>query len=298
MSSRPQPNKPFDRGALPLAVARLAMAASFSLAPGAAAAADAQISVVRVAAMPTSATDAVWRDVTPAVVKLIPQDMVEPRQLQTTTPEVSVRACTNGAEVAFLLEWEDATVDDAIKPAQFSDACAVQLPADVAADVPAPQMGEPGRPVEVAYWRAAWQAAAHGRPDDVRALYPGAAIDHYPFEAPSLEPGSPAQEKMAERYAPARAAGNEMAAMAGRTVQDLIAEGPGTLSPAPAQQSRGAGARSATGWTVMLVRPTPAGLTPGRRTQVAFAVWNGALDEVGARKMRSVWIPIAVEKGR
>ena len=102
-------------------------------------------------------------------------------------------------------------------------------------------------------------------------------------------------EEMAKRYAPARAAGNAMAGPRQSAVEDLIAEGPGTLSPAAKQQSSGAGKRTATGWTVMLVRPLPAPMAGGKRSQVAFAVWDGAHGEVGARKMRSVWVPISLE---
>jgi hypothetical protein len=221
--------------------------------------------------------------------------MVEPRQLTATTPEVFVRALTDGDRLTFLLDWVDATTDDAIKPSHFTDACAVQLPADVVADVPAPQMGEPGKQVEVTYWRAAWQATVDGRPDSIQALYPGASIDHYPFEAAPLQDDPVAQQEMAQRYAPARAAGNDMSGARQRAVQDLIAEGPGTLTPAAKQVSAGSGTRTETGWVVMLVRPLPKQLAAGKRAQVAFAVWDGERGEVGARKMRSTWVPIAME---
>lgn len=257
----------------------------------------AQVAIGRTATLPSAPTDAAWREIAPAVVPLIPQDMVEPRQLAPTTPQVSVRALTDGTRLAFLLEWADASTDDIVRPAEFTDACAVQLPAVVAADVPAPQMGEPGRPVEITYWRASWQAVIDGRPDTVRALYPGASVDHYPFEAPPLQDDPAAEQAMAKRYAPARAAGNEMAEPRTRPVEDLIAEGPGTLSPAPKQESAGSGKRTPGGWSVMLVRPLPANLGAGQRSQVAFAVWDGAHREVGARKMRSVWVPIATEVG-
>jgi DMSO reductase family type II enzyme heme b subunit len=257
--------------------------------------AAAQLAVTRIATLPSAPSDAAWNEIAPTLVPLIPQDMVEPRQLTTTTPEVSVRAYSDGQRIAFLLEWADTTDDDMTKPAQFSDACAVQLPAVVAADVPAPQMGEPGRQVEVTYWRAVWQAVVDGRPDTIRALYPDASVDHYPFQAPSLKEGSVEQQAMEKRYAPARAAGNDLAGPRTRPVEDLIAEGPGTLSPAAKQDSSGRGERTATGWAVTLVRPLPAALVPGKRSQVAFAVWDGARGEVGARKMRSVWVPIAVE---
>jgi hypothetical protein len=50
--------------------------------------------------------------------------------------------------------------------------------------------------------------------------------------------------------------------------------------------------RTREGWAVVIVRPVPDGLTPGARTVVAFAVWDGGRQEVGARKMRTGWIPL------
>ena len=105
---------------------------------------------------------------------------------------------------------------------------------------------------------------------------------------------------MAMRFAPARALGNDMARPAsGSPVADLIAEGPGTLARAPENQSTGTGRRTAEGWEVLLVRPLPAAARAvgSARLHVAFAVWDGGRAEVGARKMRSVWIPITLGSG-
>ncbi len=283
--------------ALRITAALLIACAVSAPAHGAVAAVAAQITLAQSAALPASVEDGAWAKVPVVLVPLVLQDMVEPRLLVVSTPEVRVRALTDGERVAFLLEWDDATGDDMPKPSQFSDACAVQLPAASTADVPAPQMGEPGRPVEVSYWRAAWQAAVDGRPDTVQSLYPNSTVDHYPFDAEPLKKDPEAQQAMAKRYAPARALGNPMAGPRQQPVQDLLAEGPGTLSPAP-QVSTGSGKRTSNGWAVMIVRPLPQGLMPGKRTQVAFAIWNGANGEVGARKMRSVWVPLAREAGK
>jgi hypothetical protein len=118
-------------------------------------------------------------------------------------------------------------------------------------------MGEAGRPVEISYWRASWQALADGRPDTVTAIHPGASVDHYPFDAPSLKPGSPDQQAMALRYAPARALGNDMANPPTRPVQDLVATGPGTLRPAAKAISTGRGRRTGDGWAVVLAHSLP-----------------------------------------
>lgn len=257
-----------------------------------------EVVAVNRATAPLDPLDGAWRDVPVHVAALVLQDMVEPRLLKASTGEVRAQAISDGRRLAFRLEWLDATGDDLPQPARFSDACAVQLPARLAADVPAPQMGEAGRVVEISYWRAAWQAVVDGRPDNIQAVHPRASVDHYPFDAPPLPKGGDAQREMAARYAPARALGNHMAGPRERPVEDLIAEGPSTLSPAPKAVSDGRGRRTKTGWAVVITRPLPAGLAPGARTQVAFAVWEGAQQEAGSRKMRSGWVPLLLEAAK
>lgn len=246
-------------------------------------------------ALPSDPLDTRWSAVAEFPAPMIPQDMVEPRLLAPSTKEVRVKALSDGASIAFRLEWDDATLDDKPMPASFADACAVQLPAATTPDVPAPQMGEAGRPVEITLWRASWQAIVDGRADSIQEFHPNATTDHYPFEAASLEPGSEPQREMQLRYSPARALGNTMGGPRSQPVEDLIAQGPGTLTPAPASVSTGRGVRTPRGWAVVLTRRSPTGLGAGQRTQVAFAIWDGAKEEVGARKMRTGWTPLWLE---
>lgn len=255
-----------------------------------------EVKAVSRAALAAAPADAAWAALPVHVAPLVVQDLVEPRLLKATTPEVRVRAMHDGTTVAFLLEWADATKSDLPGPASFTDACAIQFPATPPVrDLPAPQMGEKGRGVEITYWRAAWQAVVDGRGDTLRDVYPNAAVDHYPFEAKSLAEGSPEQKEAALRYAPARALGNTMAGPRKTPVEDLVAEGPGTLAPGAAAGSNGKGVRTPTGWAVVLSRRLPTGVTAPGRSQVAFGVWEGAGDEAGARKMRTVWIPLNFE---
>ena len=252
--------------------------------------------MARAELLPGEPFDEAWDAAPEYAVKLILQDLVDPRLMEPSTPKLRVRALTDGSRVAFRLEWSDETADDRFGASEFSDACAVQLPARIEPTVPAPQMGEPGRPVQISYWSAAWQAIADGRGDSLKDLYPNAAIDHYPFEAPSLESGSPEQQAMQMRYAPARAVGNVMATARDRPVQDLVAEGPGTLATVPSGTSTGRGQRGEGKWTVVISRPLPDGLSPELTTSVAFAVWEGSHKEVGARKMRTGWINLAKQE--
>lgn len=248
--------------------------------------------------LPRELDDPLWKAAPVCEIALILQDMVEPRLLEASTPSVRVQAATDGARIALKIAWADSTQDDTPGAARFCDACAVQFPEAVGPQVPAPQMGEAGRGVEITYWSSSWQARSDGRTSEIRSLYPTASVDHYPFEAASLPPGSPEQKAMADRYAPAHALGNFMDGDGVHVVQDLMAEGPGTLTPAPETRSDGRGRWAAGRWEVVLTRPLPAGLSTGARTQVAFAVWQGSRQEAGARKMRSVWVPIGTGGAR
>jgi len=242
--------------------------------------------------LPAEPGDSLWNQVPEHLAKMIPQDLVEPRLMTPSTAEVTVRALTNRTEIAFRLEWLDDSKSDTPGPAAMVDACAVQIPQKLDKEPPDPQMGMAGKSVQVTYWRADWQASVAGRGDTIRDLYPNAAIDHYPFEAKSLEPGSQAQKEMALRYAPARALGNLRSGPRAQPVEDLIASGPGTLAPGPSLGSTGKGRHEKSGWSVVIRRPLPEGLSPGQRTLVAFAVWQGSQHEAGARKMRTGWIPL------
>jgi DMSO reductase family type II enzyme heme b subunit len=256
-----------------------------------------EVAALRVQRIPAEPSEPAWRNAPEHAAKLQLQDLVDPRLMQASTAEVLVRALTNGTDVAFRLEWSDATQDDLSGPGQFVDACAIQIPAAIEADLTDPQMGQEGKPVEIAYWRADWQASVNGRPDTIQSLYPNASVDHYPFQAGSLQPGSSAQQEMAKRYAPAAAVGNRRAGPHDIPIEDLISEGPGTLSPAARSVSRGKGVRTAQGWAVVIARPLPGGLSPRVRTNIAFAVWEGSHNESGARKMRTGWIPLALREG-
>ncbi len=244
--------------------------------------------------LPTDPGDAAWQAAPEHVAKLLLQDLVEPRLMTPSTPQVRVRAIAGANEVAFRIEWPDAVANDLPGAGRFPDGCAVQVPEKADANAPDPQMGQADKRVQIAYWRADWQATVNGRGTSIQDLYPNATVDHYPFAATSLEPGSDAQRQMARRYAPAEAAGNLRGGARTAAVEDLLAVGPGSLAPAPATSSRGRGVRTRDGWSVVITRAMPDGLSPQTRTQIAFAVWEGGALESGARKMRTGWVGLSM----
>ena len=52
--------------------------------------------------------------------------------------------------------------------------------------------------------------------------------------------------------------------------------------------------RTKDGWSVVVTRAMPDGLSLQSRTQIAFAVWEGAANESGARKMRTGWVGLSM----
>ena len=254
-----------------------------------------EVNVAQVKEITLDPNAAVWEAVSLHASKMILQDLVEPRLLEPSTSEVMVKAITNGSEIAFRLEWLDESQSDMPGPRHFIDGCAVQLPSKADPNVPAPQMGEVGKTVEISYWRADWQAIVEGRADNINAIYPNASIDHYPAEAKPLENNPQAQAETAARYAPARALGSRRSGPREQPVEDLIAEGPSTLSPAPNAVSKGKGVKTPKGWAVVISRPMPAGFSTASPSQIAFAVWEGSHVEVGARKMRTGWVPLILK---
>ena len=254
-----------------------------------------EVNVAQVNEITLDTNASAWDPISLHVSKMILQDLVEPRLMEASTQEVQVKAMTNGAELALRVEWLDDTQSDIAGPQHFIDGCAVQFPTRIDANVPAPQMGEVGKSVEISFWRADWQAVVDGRADDIKSFYPNASVDHYPSEAKSLENNPQAQADTAARYAPARALGNRRSGPRDQPVEDLIAEGPGTLTPAGSATSKGKGVRTAQGWAVVITRPMPAGFSGMNPSQIAFAVWEGAHTETGARKMRTGWVPLILK---
>jgi DMSO reductase family type II enzyme heme b subunit len=253
------------------------------------------VQVVQAKKITLDVDDNVWDAAPVHASKMILQDLVEPRLMEVSTLEVQVRAVTDGNEIAFRIEWLDETPNDLPGPKKFMDGCAVQLPARIEANVPAPQMGEMGKAVEISFWRADWQAIVDGRADEITALHPNAKPDHYPFQAESLKNNPEAQRDASLRYAPARALGNRRQGPREQPVEDLIAEGPGTLTPGPIAFSKGKGVRTDDGWAVVITRPLPEAFSKEKPSQAAFAVWEGSHGETGARKMRTGWVNLIMK---
>lgn len=214
-----------------------------------------------------------WDDAREVALPLAAQEVTYPFG-GGSVAEVRVRALYHDRALYVRLEWDDASRDVRTdEVGQFSDAAAIEFPDDASSEVPAVCMGQAGSGVNIWQWRADRDAGQGRWPD---AAFPDAVVDD------SSEP--------TEQYFPAREAGNPVA-QPGATAQDLIAQGFGTLGPAPAQRVRAQGRYSAgdptedATWTVVFRRPFAKpgsgqpGFTAPSTVDVAFAVWDGEAGE-------------------
>lgn len=222
---------------------------------------------------------AVWKTVPPIRVPLTAQPGVYAAG-GGSVPFVNAQALHFNNQVYIRVQWDDATADESTRRAQdFADAVAVEFPSKAAATVPSICMGQADSGVNIWHWRADSQAGGPA-PDN---LYDGMVSD-----------GSP------EVFYTARMVGNPYANPDAGSVQTLISQTFGTLSPAAAQQVLGQGTRVANGWAVVFSRgytgadTQQATFAPGTNTDMAFAVWNGSDGDRNGRKSASQFVTLAL----
>lgn len=227
----------------------------------------------------------VWNQVSEQVVPLFPQNITTPSLQQPTVTQLKVRALHNGRWLAVRLEWEDKTKNIHVATDQASDACAMQLPFGKA-DQTSPFMGNKGAPVTIIHWKAIWQEDSEGRFQKVTDLHPNTWVDTYRF---GIQAASDLKN-------PVSWPGRKV------PVEELIAEGFGTLTTQINQNASGAGLWKNGKWLVVLTRPLKSGdsqehvLQPGAETALAFAVWEGGNLNVGARKNYALWTTLILEE--
>jgi len=259
---------------------------TFDLNP--AASQTAPITALRAASDPGLDPDAApWDDAQEVTLPLAAQTITYPFGGGGTS-EVRVRALHHGNDLFVRVAWDDSSRSSTTREVrQFTDAAAVEFPAEAASSVPAVCMGQVDGGVNIWQWRADHDADNGRRP---------ASEDAYVDVEP---PGG--------GYAPAEELGNPVALR--RAAQDLVAEGFGTLEKAATQRVRAHGRYSRGDpttpgtWTVVFRRPfaTPGpgqpGFGVGDTVDVAFAVWNGDEGERNGLKSVSDFARLTLAKG-
>lgn len=235
-----------------------------------------------------------WKKAEPTLVPLVAQQIAQPYLEQAGVNELDARALHNGVEVALLLEWDDEEVDDLDGIRRYHDAVAVQLPVTSGNTPPALTMGAPGVPVHILQWRATWQRDIDsGGNTGVDQIYPEVVHDVMPDDI--LPP------EVAQLYWVGREAGNPLSQnVRSSPVEEVVAEGFGSVTHLPNQSARGHGSHEAGRWRVVVAVPSArAGvgeaLAPGSSWPVSFAVWLGSEENRGARKQIGDWQTLVLE---
>ena len=235
--------------------------------------------------------DGRWQDIPAFDVALTPQQMTTPMLQGISVPTLQVRSMNDGAQIAFLLEWEDAEQDDIDAMARFHDAVAVELPTATAPT--ASSMGQSGAPVHILQWRASWQADIDRGRQTVEDAFP----NMYPGPRPEDLMG---QEKAAVYY-PGVYVGNPQSSR-NRTqpVEELTSIGFGSLADMDEQRAVGKGVYTGAGWKVAMGTSMLGGkdrFAGAPKTQVAFAAWSGSKENRGSRKQWADWTDFRIEGG-
>jgi hypothetical protein len=218
--------------------------------------------------------------------------MALPTKMRPSVSRAEVRSVHDGERIAFLLEWEDPRLDQrTVKTREFKDGCGVML-LPRGAGATEWMMGTTRTPVTVLHWRADWQRDLEAGFQDLETAFPNVAFDFYPplvgVDRPKLPDGYPAG---ARKWLPGWYVGNPLSQPRKTSpVEKLVAQGAGTLEQLPTQNATGHGIWREGRWRVVLSKPLRAAdareiaLQPGGTYAVAFAVWQGAHGDRGARK--------------
>ena len=250
-----------------------------------------------------------WNELIPKQVPLLPQNVTTPSKFQTSVAAIDVRVVHNGTWIGVAVSWLDDAPDQITATGVFSDAVAVGFPKGDPFTTSS-FMGHPGL-VEINYWKALWQHDIDHGYQEVTDLHPYTVADEYvgyrSEHLPDSNPASsvPIAEVMASpeglQALPAIAIGNPVSQLHRETpVEQLVAEGYGTLTTQKQQDSRADGVYADGRWTVVITRPLNTGdsadspLMVDSLTTINFAVWQGGAGDVSGRKNYAMFTPMLI----
>jgi hypothetical protein len=259
--------------------------------------------IVARCATPFSVPDpsgACWSDTPSLEIKLIPQAIAIPKLDRATVESVQIQSLHDGQKIAWRLVWSDPTPDATVDVSRFGDGVAIQFP--LVADAPV-TMGAKGKPVQTLYWKALWQKDIAEHFQDVEDLHPNFYSEFYWFaqgERPFRIPAA-FQDPRSRIWFPAQQAGNPASIFDRKEpVQELTAQGFGTLTPHKDIATEGKGIWKNGRWEVVFMRPLTTTdpldyqFKSGAAGLFAVAVWDGTSGNVGARKQYCNWLPLEV----
>lgn len=221
-----------------------------------------------------------WQSILPVFLPTTSQQATPPMG-GGAIERIAVRAVHFDDRIYVMLEWSDRTSDMYTNAHEaFTDAVAIQFPAEAGSEVPAICMGQADQAVNIWQWRADQQAPALPLPED-------GYVDMYPSTD--------------DLFFTARQAGNSLSQADGRSaVSNLVAGGFGTLEVSTHGDLVGDAIYQDGRWMVVFSRPFQ-GATNMEPTidgsgpiDVAFAVWDGSQGERNGIKSVSAFTRLQV----
>lgn len=253
-------------------------------------------------AVPLDPASPIWSEAPVSSVALVRQDQAMPMLETVVVPRIDVQALTDGMQIAWRLSWADASANYHLDTDLFCDAVALQFPIVPNANF---KMGDRDFPVQIMQWKAIWQKDIDEHYQDVQDLHPNYWTDLYWFaegEFPYPVPDAFQRTEALDWFVAYRA-NNPMADLyREQPVQEMIAEGFGTLTNQPDVATVARGAWADGRWSVVFSRPLRTNdladfqFSPGERNVVAFAVWEGQAGNVSGRKQHSQWVVFEVQQ--
>lgn len=243
---------------------------------------------------------AVWESAPSIDVPVSAQNVAMPKLDKASFDKVSLQALSDGTMISWRVTWADDAADANVDIGRFSDAVALQLP--LKSDPTSHMMGQKEGAVQILYWKALWQKDIDEHFQDVQDVHPNFWTDLYWFAEGEFPYPIPAafKDKRSHQYFPAMVAGNPMSQFDRKTpVEELIAEGYGSLTHQPESVTVGRGVYKDGKWTVVFQRPLKTDDASdyqftSDKGQLAVAVWQGAAANTGGRKHFSAWVPFEV----
>ena len=233
-------------------------------------------------------------------ITLMGQPMVVPKPKTTETAQISVAAVHDGKWIAFRLRWKDTDRSEADKLATFSDAVAVQFPVKNNEVPPPVMMGGKEDPVHIFHWKYQYQQDAKNGKKPIEKIYPNMTADMYALDPKEKGNYQEATKEQKESFVGGTAAGNPQS-FSKTGVDEIFAEGFGSSQVSENTQAKGFGEWKNGEWTVYIVRPLDydngSKLALGKKSHIAFAVWQGGKKEIGAIKsLTMMWTPFQISE--
>ncbi len=218
-----------------------------------------------------------WRSLEPTTVNLMYQFIILPAA-KKRIPGVIVKSFHNRRDIYFYLTWKDDTENRSFALNKFSDACAIMFPMKREANPITLLMGVTGKS-NIWQWKAGRDRQFWLKSELASEV---TADFYYPLEDEEVLPVSRDTLRSA--------------------VDDLFAEGAGTLTAKETGNIQGRGIWVDGTWHVVFKRSLDsvdsmfdATFNPGYKRLLAFAVWNGQNGDRGGKKSFSSLVELDIE---